>query len=302
MSVTVVGTELLDPTIAARWDALRLTYRLWQTPDDTDTYAARAEAFERLSWFAAARADYDQVLRRRPDDAAVRMRRGEMTLASGNRVDALADFDHVLRLQPTSYRARYRRAFSLAQLGRDREALAEYDRLIVAAPSDGELYVFRSECYRRLGDAARAEADFRKAVTLEADDPRIANNLAWQLVTGPEHMRDPAKALQLARKAVDGVPGKWTYHNTLGVALYRSGAYAEAVKVLSASLEHTADDGAAWDLYFLAMCHHRLGDAAKARDCFERAVRWQAGKPLPARDAAELNGIRAEAATLLGST
>ena len=74
------------------------------------------------------------------------------------------------------------------------------------------------------------------------------------------------------------------YRNTLGVAYYRAGRYREAVEVLRPNLEKQEDRGLAYDLYFLAMSHHRLGEAARARDYYDWAVRWaQVQRDLDAR-------------------
>ncbi len=60
----------------------------------------------------------------------------------------------------------------------------------------------------------------------------------------------------------------------------------------------TAD---AYDLFVLAMCHQRLGDADKARNCQDRAVRWcqehEGGLPVQQRE--ELKVFRQEAAAML---
>jgi tetratricopeptide (TPR) repeat protein len=91
-------------------------------------------------------------------------------------------------------------------------------------------------------------------------DPRHAaayNNLAWVLLTGAKELRDPKEALLLARKAIELAPDQPTYHNTLGVALYRNDQFAEAVGVLKKSLKEGAGRADAFDLFFMAMCYHR---------------------------------------------
>ena len=55
-----------------------------------------------------------------------------------------------------------------------------------------------------------------------------------------------------------------------------------------------------FDLFFLAMAHHRLGHPQEARDCRDRAVRWLGEqKSLTAENAKELAGFRAEAEAML---
>ena len=87
------------------------------------------------------------------------------------------------------------------------------------------------------------------------------------------------------------------YLNTLGVAQYRAGRYAEAIATLDRSLAagHGQYDG--YDLFFQAMAHWQLGDKPQALACFDKAVEWME-KNQQADE--ELVRFRAEAAALLG--
>jgi Tfp pilus assembly protein PilF len=121
------------------------------------------------------------------------------------------------------------------------------------------------------------------------------------LLTGPEKLRNATEALPHAQKADGLAGGRALFKNTLGVALYRNGKYQEALQVLQQSLESSKGEQDAFDLFFIAMCHHRLGKAARARESYERAARWfqeRRGR-LQERWVEELTAFQAEATALL---
>jgi serine/threonine protein kinase/WD40 repeat protein len=141
----------------------------------------------------------------------------------------------------------------------------------------------------------------RRDVEANPDSAQACNDLAWAYLAAPAALRDVKAALPLAEKAVQLASGTAVYRNTLGVAYYRAGRYREAVDVLRPNLESQDDRGLAFDLYFLAMSYHRLGEAARARAYYDWAVRWtQAQRGLSAVDVEELTAFRAEAEELVG--
>jgi len=193
-------------------------------------------------------------------------------------------------------------------------ALGEDDKALADVRTAGELDAVRGPALRALlagtamsrardaeqaGDHAAALRCWRTAAGLDPDDALAHNNLAWQLLTGPKEFRDPKEALRHARRAVE-VGGAAVYLNTLGVALYRTGAYGEAVTVLDRSLAAGKGEWDGFDPFFLARCHARLGDDGKGKDCFARAVKWvEARKDLAPQHTGELRAFRAEAEEVL---
>ncbi len=140
----------------------------------------------------------------------------------------------------------------------------------------------------------------RRALEANPTDAKTFNGLAWTYLAAPEALRDWKAALPLAQKAVQLEPGPIN-RNTLGVAYFRAGRYREAVETLEPNLKDQADWTLTYDLYFLAMSHHQLGEGAQARQFYDLAGRWsEAHKAVLAPSLTELAVIRAEAAELLG--
>jgi hypothetical protein len=159
----------------------------------------------------------------------------------------------------------------------------------------------RAPALTREQEARQSIAQDRRQLEANPDDAEAANDLAWLYLTGPEALRDAEAALPLAVKAMRLKPGNTVYRNTLGVAYYRAGRYREAVDTLRPNLDKQEGWCLAFDLYFLAMSHHRLGETARARDFYDWAVRWQRTDPgLTPAYIEELDRFRAEAAELLG--
>jgi tetratricopeptide (TPR) repeat protein len=271
-------------------------------PEHTDACWLLAEAYMETGNAAGALAASSRLLERTPEDFDARFQRGLLALQLAQPDVAAGDFRRVLAAEPDLVRARYHRAQALIRLGRHRDALADLNILIPKYPADDALYHLRAIVREALGERDQARYDREKASSLLSKDPIALNDQAWILATGPVARRDPERAVSLARRAVALAPGNQVILNTLGAALYRAGEYVESVSVLERSLVAGKGEFDALDLFFLAMAHHRLGDATSARGCFDRAVRWLSeGKNPSAQYVPELTGFRAEAEALLDS-
>lgn len=123
----------------------------------------------------------------------------------------------------------------------------------------------------------RGELEFAKYLLTQAaaNDPTTSdncNNLAWVLATGPSTVRDATTAERMSRRAVDLESTEPTFHNTLGVALYRNGKFSDAIATLEKSLAQNDVANQPYDLLFLAMCYAQLNDRPKAIECQDRAL------------------------------
>jgi tetratricopeptide (TPR) repeat protein len=187
-------------------------------------------------------------------------------------------------------------------LGRFPDAITAYNRALAALPDDARreranLLHCRARDQLRNGAPEAARDDWRQALELVPDHAAATHALARLYAAGPPSVRDPQRALPLALTAADRqTPPDWAL-NTLGITYYRLGRTKEAVAALERGRERPVKDREPFDLYYLALCHQRLGDALTAKDFFTRAEAACAppSPQLAPELAAELRRLCAEA-------
>jgi WD40 repeat protein/tetratricopeptide (TPR) repeat protein len=229
--------------------------------------------------------------------------------------ELVARYTERLRAHPDDPGSLHQRGHALLRLNRSEEALADFSAASALRPLDAHLRAYQGVCLFNLKRYAPALDQLESAFQTDPEAVRaivdrthrlridvIVNNRAWELAKGAEPRPDLVLAARLAAFAVALSPGEQSNFNTLGVALYRAGKFAEAIETLGKSLKAGKGQFDGFDLFFLAMAHHRSGNGDEACACYDRAVDWLGEqKSLSERDVKELADFRAEAESLLGS-
>lgn len=123
------------------------------------------------------------------------------------------------------------------------DAIPVYNRAIemVAAPEQRHwtLFYSRGISHERAGQWPEAEADFRRALELNPDQPQVLNYLGYSFVDRGENLED---ALGMIERAVAAQPDAGYIIDSLAWALFRLGRYEEAVEPMErASLLEPVD-------------------------------------------------------------
>jgi tetratricopeptide (TPR) repeat protein len=136
---------------------------------------------------------------------------------------------------------------SLAELQRSAkkyvEAAATYDQAIAAVGipqrDNWTLFYFRGICYERSKQWPKAEADFKKALELNPDQPMVLNYLGYSWVDKGLNLEE---AFKMLRRAVELRPNDGFIVDSLGWAHFKLGQYAEAADTLEKAINLKPSD------------------------------------------------------------
>jgi tetratricopeptide (TPR) repeat protein len=201
-------------------DHTRAVYLLAQArklaPQRPEVLLSLAQAAQDAGYFGDSVAAYDEYLKLRPDDDAIRRDRafilgyGDAGRAEGlkeltayvhrrpndaigyfdlaqisyhtDRAQALEQVSTAVRLNPSFEPARFVRAWLLHRLGREEEALADLQIAIRLNPHDVLAFDELGLVYMNLDRPADAQKALRQAAAISPNEPRVMMHLARALV------------------------------------------------------------------------------------------------------------------------
>jgi superkiller protein 3 len=213
--------------------------------------------------------------------------------------NAAACFRKAIDLDPNSDVAHSDHGVALIGQGKLPEAVARFRKAIELNPTSAHHRINLGKALWDQGKPDEAIDAYREALRREPGNAAARNLLvsavntrAWALATDPDpRKRDPARAVDLARKGVGLAPRSASHWKTLGAAHYRAGNWEES----RAALQKSLDLGRRGDSvvgFFLAMAHWRLGHEDEARRWYDRAAEWmEQSQPANRAEAAQLLGV-----------
>lgn len=195
-------------------------------------------------------------------------------------LDELGETDAAIQLLQGMIKERPERYDAATALGnilrsheRFEEAAKAYDiavsRLAKPTRRQWSLFYFRGIALERTKQWPRAEADFKKALELEPEQPYVMNYLAYSWIEMGQHLDE---ALQMLTRAVELKPDDGFIVDSLGWAYYRLGQYGKAVQYLERAVELEPVDATIND--HLGDAYWRVGRRTEARYQWQQALQF----------------------------
>jgi WD40 repeat protein/Flp pilus assembly protein TadD len=240
-----------------------------------------------------------------PLDADALYHRGWAFLNLNRLPQARGDLGLAVTLNPDLFDAHHQRGHVLDRLNRRNEAIPDYTKALrdpnITLTERAHLLFIRGLDHWALRSFEAALTDFSEAQQLNPENAQFLSFVAWWHGFAPVEMRSPSNALAAAERAIKLAPREPMNYIAHSVLLFRLGRHSEAIPILDKAIEVGGGRMDGFALYFQAMCHYHADKADAARDCFDRAERWLAGRPKPntAPLYPDLQSARAEARQLL---
>ncbi len=207
-------------------------------PDHVDALVLVADLLESQGQHDLAAAALTQVPQTDPAFFGAEIARAQVLLDSGREDAAVEVLLALTRSDGDRKEVWAAYADTLRRLDRQEAATEAYDRAISldgGADSENWFWIYaRGIAREQTGNWAGAEADFRRALELNPEQPNVLNYLGYGLV---EQRMKLDEALGMIERAVAAQPDDGYITDSLGWVLYRLGRYDEAVAPMEKAVE-----------------------------------------------------------------
>lgn len=245
----------------------------------------------------AANALYDAI----PADSAMKptavIRIAQNLDATGEREEAIRRLRNIVALNPEDRQAVTTLGDMLSADESWLEAAEAYSTSLALAgeeaPGHWGLYYVRGIAYERAGEWPKAEADFKKALELNPNEPSVLNYLGYSWIDMDMNLKE---ALGMIETAVEARPQDGYIIDSLGWAFYKLGRMDEAVETLERAVSLMPNDPELND--HLGDAYWKVGRQREARFQWTIATSVDAVGEVAARAAPKLaDGLTPETET-----
>ncbi|WP_161555971.1 tetratricopeptide repeat protein [Mangrovicoccus ximenensis] len=207
-------------------------------PENVDALLMVASIFDEQGNYDLASDLYDKVPREHPAFLQAEFGRANALRYADRKDAAIEVLNQLSKSYPDLVEVQVSLGDALTSDERWEAARVAYDKAVelIEEPGQGDWQIFyaRGITLERLKEWPEAEADFRRALELSPDEPRVLNYLGYSLVERRENLDE---ALDMIRLAAEQRPDDGYISDSLGWVYYRLGRYEEAV----APMEHAAE-------------------------------------------------------------
>ncbi|UJX46543.1 tetratricopeptide repeat protein [Xanthobacter sp. YC-JY1] len=250
-----------------------LQLAIWLYPEHPFASLTLADLYEQLKQPAKAIEVYETV----PDSSPLK-RNAQVQLAvnldaTDHYKEARAQLEKMIAADPKDIEA----IIALGKIQQTRKMFSEcagtYSKAIALIPQPARgnwaLFYFRGVCNERSKNWPAAEADLKKALELNPDQPHVLNYLGYSWVDQGTNLD---QGLDMIRKAAKLRPDDGPIVDSLGWAYYRLGRYDDAVVQLERAIELMPQD---------PVINDHLGDAYwKVGRKLEAGFQWNHARDL----------------------
>jgi tetratricopeptide (TPR) repeat protein len=237
--------EVFFSVAAALGDESDPAYRLLQAriasvlnPQDSEALLLTASLLERLQQFDLAAETYQKIPPAHPDFIMAEVGRADAVFAGGRADESLQILRDLAENYPQEFDVQVALGHGLRRAEQFKEAIGAYDAAFALMPDlaskNWPLLYSRAIALDSIGEYDRAEADFRRALEQNPNQPDVLNYLGYSLVDRGQKLEE---ALGMIERAVALQPTSGPIVDSLAWALFRLGRFGEALAPMERAAE-----------------------------------------------------------------